>query len=225
MIQDVIPWNYVTHPPLGADVAELQAQNKNFCMITSNEIATTDFSQFKEIIIASFQPKSFYDNLFPGGVVAIEISQFTENGGIISANLADSMYVDNWFGYTFIGGLMHQYPPAIEDLVIADPNHPIIAGNLPCPGGNCGLITDNDIDNWSASSHGYFTNLPPNTNVILEDSSGNPVMIEYPFGLGRVIATLTTSEWMYNFGMTKLLANDIAYQDYLVVPPQRGILL
>ncbi len=49
-------------------------------------------------------------------------------------------------------------------------------------------------------------------------------MVEYPFGAGRVIATLTTTEWRYvgDFGSLpqnkKLLANDIAYQDVLGVP-------
>ncbi|MPM58777.1 hypothetical protein SDC9_105610 [bioreactor metagenome] len=50
-------------------------------------------------------------------------------------------------------------------------------------------------------------------------------MIEYPYGRGRVIVTFTTPEWDYYFGGRKLLANELAYQSYLVRRGSRGLLV
>jgi hypothetical protein len=85
--------------------------------------------------------------------------------------------------------------------------------------------TENDLDGWNFSSHGYFINLPEDTMEILvtpNEGGPAPVMIEYPFGAGKVIASLTTSEWRY-VGATgtankKLLANEIAYQNAIARP-------
>jgi hypothetical protein len=238
LIQDVVPWDLGL--PLGANVIELEAQGKNFCILTSDEIGSVDLSRFKEILIASGQTQTFYDNLFPGGIIHDDITTFVENGGVLSANLFDFASGPGnggiWEAYEFVGGLRHviDIDPFIEDLIIADPSHLIITGAIPCPSGNCGQIVDqgpqNDLDGWFPSSIGYFTNLPSGTTIILTDNSDRPVMIEYSFGSGVVIAILTLPEWMYTGGypgftpMKKLLANEIAYQDHLI-RPTRGIIL
>lgn len=230
LIQDNVPWcSHPTQDPLGANVTELIAQGKNFCIINSSDIGSTNLLKFDEIIISAAQTQTFYDNLFPGGLIHQAIVDFVDQGGILSANLTD--YASgpgaggNWFSYTFIGGVKHVF---MEDQnnSIADPSHPIITGILPCPSGNCGQIVDiaarNDLDSWNYSSHGYFIYLPTGTNIIITDSNDYPVMVEYPFGNGIVIATLTTTEWRYAgcFGYwpphKELLANEIAYQDYIV---------
>lgn len=238
LIQDVVPWDLGL--PLGADVIELEAQGKNFCILTSDEIGSVNLNQFKEILIASGQTQTFYDNLFPNGIIHNDITNFVRNGGILSANLYDfatgpgNMGV--WEDYEFVGGLHHVilFYPYIVNLMIKYPDHPIITGAIPCPSGNCGHIVDqgskNDLDDWNYSAVGYFTNLPSGTTIILTDNTDRPIMIEYPFGSGLVIATLTPSEWMYTDGdfglnpMKKLLANEIAYQDYQI-RPTRGIIL
>jgi hypothetical protein len=226
LIQDVVPW-FVIVPPgdEGGDVNELQAQGKNFCRIRSSEIGTTDLPAFAEILIAADQNQEFYDNLFPGGTVHQAISDYVEHGGILSANLTDfGMNLGTWVGDRFVAGVEH-VPFASNLNDIADPSHPVIADALPCPSGNCGPIVDgpgvrDDLDGWAFDSHGSFTNLPAGTQVILVDELGQPVMVEYRYHLGTVIATLTTTEWRYQGDGTgqaekKLLANEIAYQDCL----------
>jgi len=231
LIQDVVPWGFVVpsdQDPLGADVTELKAQDKNFCMIHSADIGTTDLSQFKEIIIPSDQDQGYYDNLFPGfpiGVIHQAIVKFVMDGGVLSANLADHG-IDNagtWDGKVFIGGVQHVFLLS-QDNDINDPDHPIIEDDLPCgSNGHCGPIKDagpqNDLDDWNLSSHGYFTNTCADTKVIIVDEFQNPVMIEYGYGAGRVVANLNTLEWRYYgpFGTPekKLLSNEIAYQDFI----------
>ena len=231
LIQDVVPWFDQVPPdqdPLGADVTELEAQDKAFCMITSDQIGSTDLSTFKEIIIPSDQNQSYYDNLFPGtpvGVIRKDIESWVAQGGVLSANLADVGHnFGTWAGKVFVGGVQHivRYSD-IND--INDPDHPIIEDDLPCgSNGHCGPIKDagfhTDLDGWNFSSHGYFTNTCAETKVIIVDELGNPVMIEYGFGAGRVIANLNTLEWRYYGPLgaapeKKLLSNEIAYQDFI----------
>ena len=216
------------HDPNGADVNELKARNIPFCMISSSQIGSTSLAQFSEIIIASTQNQAFYDNLFPGGSVSPNISNWVQHGGVLSANLADcaggswssiQCSSDSAFSYTFLGGVRHVVSFS-EDDNIATQSHPIITGQFGETHG--GQIVDDsclqDLDCWQHSSHGYFTNLPAGTIIILTDSNG-PVFIEYRHGDGLVIATTTSIEWRYdyfqqNFQNLKLLANEIGYQDF-----------
>ncbi len=229
VIHDSVAW-FAPDDPRGNVVTELIAQQKNWCALHSWQLAAADLAPFGEIIIPSAQNQNFYDRLFPGGMIDSNLEAWVLSGGVLLANLADHATGPgrggNWDRDLFVGGVQHRLAGA-DDVNIANATHPIITGAVPCPSGNCGAIVDEgqltDLDGWGFSTHGFFTNLPWGTTVILVDSANRPVMIEYQYGNGVVVATLTASEWMYagNFGglsrNRKLLANEIAYQDVLVV--------
>lgn len=162
----------------------------------------------------------------PNGVILASIEDFVRNGGVLSANLAWAE--SSAAGATFVGGLKYE-GSYTDNNNIVNSSHPIITAALPCFGGNCGQIIDNgyqnDLDGWDSSSHGYFTNLPAGTGVILVDGQNRPVMIEYPYGKGTVVVTFSTVEWQYGYGGRKLLANELAYQSYLVRRSSRGLLV
>ena len=229
LIQDSSPrFAASNHNPNGADVNELKAQNIPFCMISSSQIGSTKLAQFLEIVIASTQNQAFYNNLFPSGSIDPNISGWVRHGGVLSANLADcaggswsftQCSSDSSFSYTFVGGVKHVVAFS-EDNNINTPSHPIITGQF--GGTHGGRIVDNsclqDLDCWQHSSHGYLTNLPAGTTIILNESN-RPVFIEYRYGDGLVIATTTSIEWRYdyfqqNFQNLKLLANEIGYQHF-----------
>ncbi len=282
LIQDVIPWARVdlSDTDLGANVVELTVQQKPFCMIHSEDIDSTDLTQFKEIVISAAQNQAFYDNLFPSGTIHSDVEDWVDDGGILSANLADCASNEGddpegeppsfvaggvWAdleveeictnetadieSFTFVGGLKHVIEfdgtGFSEDNSIAAPTNPVITGAF--GGANGGTIVDVDpqvdIDGWFFSAHGYFTDLPVDTTVILtrpnmtDDSIQEPVMIQYPFGSGLVIASLITAEWRYIGGFLntadpgdppviihpfdpnkKILANEIGFQDALTQP-------
>jgi hypothetical protein len=249
LIEDSAPWYSGTDATvLGADAAELTAQNKQWCGINSSALAGTDLTPFKEIIIPSDQPQAFYTNLFPGGAINSALANWVSAGGILSANLADCGWqASNWSSaspcedttaansYTFVGGLTHVQEYDETNNIVASTD-PVIADGLPCPSGNCALVVNTgpytDLDDWDWSSHGYFAApLPAGSTTILTDSLGNAVFIEYPYGSGKVIATLNTVEWMYDGATSagsaseiadkKLLANEIAYQAVYTTPPQQ----
>jgi len=67
---------------------------------------------------------------------------------------------------------------------------------------------DNDsLDNWLFSAHGYFTNLPPNTQELIVNQYNEPVYIRYPIGKGQVWATMMPLE--IERGDTDLLYNEL----------------
>lgn len=218
LIQDNPSWGY------NSVTDELEAQGVNFCTISSDQIGSVNLSRFKEIIIPSAQYDNYYANIMPNGVILPSIEDFVRNGGVLSANLAWAEYSAP--SATFVGGLKYQ-ENYTDNNNITNSSHPIITATLPCFGGNCGQIIDNgyrnDLDGWYWSSHGYFTNLPTGTVVILADEQNRPVMIEYPFGKGRVVVTFSTVEWQYGHGERKLLANELAYQSYLIRRSSRGL--
>lgn len=244
LIQNNVPWFAPAgDDPLGANVTELLAQGKNFCVATAPDAvakSAAELSQFAEILISAAQTQEFYDTLFPGGTILVNLSDYVNAGGFLKANLADHASGPgaggNWDGDTFVGGVEHVFVATEDNNNIADASDRIVSDALPCPSANCGALVDTadfiDLDGWGLSSHGFFTDTPAGTTVILVDSSSRPVSIRYPFGSGLVHANLNTGEFRYVGGFDdsivpinkKLLANEIADQagDALVVEAPAG---
>ena len=192
VLQDVTPWASAPGGSSdGAIVDELTAQNKSWCLINSGQIQAIDLSQFSEIIIASAQTQTFYNNLFPGGNIDSKITAWVENGGTLLAHLADCASgpgnggtwasvscggADVNTSYTFVGGLKH-VTAFSQTNDIASASHLIITDDLPCPGQNCAPIVDagtrNDLDSWGYSSHGILVRpdgtLPVGAAVVITD--------------------------------------------------------
>lgn len=228
LIQDNVPWGAATDQhTLGANVTELVAQGTSFCLANSGAAVAMELSRYSTVVISAAQAQAFYDNLFPAGSVHPAITSFVEGGGVLVAHLADVASGPgnggNWAGDAFVGGL-RRVTAFRNNNAIADGSHSIIAGTSECPSENCAEIRDilvrQDLDNWFHSSHGYFIALPAGTTVLLtqpdatRDGEPEPIMVEYPVGQGRVIASMVTSEQRYSGDKARsltLLANELAY--------------
>ncbi len=137
---------------------------------------------------------------------------YVENGGILN------IHADDWGDFNDIPcGLSSTYNEG-DTVNISYPDHPFLT--LP------NNITDTELDNWHNSYHRYFTDWPLWADTVLsEGDSGSsyPVLLDYPWGDGRVIATGQTVEWAWSHGYSKLLENLIlavegtsTYLPYLV---------
>jgi hypothetical protein len=228
LIQEIVPWELDTDLALGANVAELIASGIGFCMAGSESVTAMDLSRFSTIVIAAAQNQAFYDNIFASGSVHPALTAFVDGGGVLVANLADvaggPAGGGSWEGEAFVGGLRRVNAFHNQNTIV-DGSHQVIVGPSECPSLNCGEIQDiqvrRDLDNWLFSSHGYFTDLPPGTSVLLTQPAPDPrnppepIMVEYPFGGGRVIASMVTAERRYSWTLSvrnlKLLANELAY--------------
>ena len=234
LLQDIVPWEEDTDLTLGANVAELIAQGIGFCMAASDAVAELDLGRFSTVVISAAQNQVFYDNVFANGSVPA-LTAFVDGGGILVANLADVALGlaggGNWGGHAFVEGL-RRVTAFRNQNSIADGSHPIVAGPSDCPSGNCGEIQDilvrQDLDNWLFSSHGYFTDLPAGTTVLLTqpdatlDGQPEPIMVEYPVGQGMVIASMVTTERRYSWNLgprnLELLANELAHAISISTP-------
>ena len=194
ILKDVDPW---FHPSNELALQELGIQ---YDIITSNALPNVNLNAYKIIIIASDQNTAFYNVLIAN---RNKIINFVSNGGILVAHLTDEgWYAGHWSDYFIPMGVMHVHSTS-NTIRIVVPNHPVVAG-----------LTEADLAGWSASTHGYLTNVPQNAIVVMTDHAYRPTYIEYTYGNGVVLATMQTIEWSWRWGgepQKNLLRNELRY--------------
>jgi GH25 family lysozyme M1 (1,4-beta-N-acetylmuramidase) len=81
------------------------------------------------------------------------------------------------------------------------------------------------MSNWDYATHGYFVNIPPTgTNVMMVTNGDLPTYIDYPYGFGRVLATLQTIEYQYAGGEGKSALQGLLYDEINnALPSVKGI--
>jgi subtilisin family serine protease/uncharacterized membrane protein len=198
VFKDVNPW--------GTQDVELflAANSIAYEVHNSFEFGSLDFSEFGMIVISGDQNQTFYDNyaahvskfedyVAAGGFLNFFASDGGWNGGALNAPLPGGM---NWSGWIY------------EDYnTILDPDHPVVEG-VPSP------------FYGSSASHGHFSNLPADAHVIAtETSGGQPTIVEYPIGLGWVIAFGQPLEISHNYGWEAgLIMENTLFWGYEFVP-------
>ncbi|MGD0533810.1 MAG: PKD domain-containing protein, partial [Methanoregula sp.] len=196
LIQDSLPWGS------NANIEVLSASGISYQTITSGNVASTDLNQYAKVIIASDQTSATYANL---AAVVPQINQYVVNGGMLEVHAADQGWNSGSWMSLLPGGVSHVVSDSDYNYIVDD-NHPVVAG-----------LSNSDFSGWNWVSHGYFTNLPEGTTVILDNADSNPTVIEYHIGAGTVLATLETIEWTKRNGYCqngKILINTINYFVY-----------
>ncbi len=132
LVQDVVPWAAASNQsPLGANVTQLECMGARFDICTADRIGVIALNQYREIVISAAQTQHFYDSLFPGGFIHFALVNWVQQGGILSANLADHASGPgaggNWDGRVFLAGVQKVFETS-NDNGIADAQHPIITG-------------------------------------------------------------------------------------------------
>ncbi|MHA2305691.1 MAG: S8 family serine peptidase, partial [Candidatus Hodarchaeales archaeon] len=191
ILQDVNPWG------LTSTMDILQMYGRTYAIITSNMFGTVDLSVYEKVIISSDQTQNFYDVL---DMYLWWLEDYVANGGTLEIHAADSGWNYGIWSGPLPGGSEFVQLYA-ENVDIIDPIHPLV--NDPW------YITDEELDWWSSSTHGYLENIGE-AQVILADGS-NPVCIEQWFGSGRIIISTQTLEWGYYFGYSPILENFVLY--------------
>ena len=209
LIKDVTPWDVK-----GNELA-LQELGKTYSVIPSANLATTDLSEYKIVMVASDQYTSTYTNLVSN---KDKLANYVQNGGVLVAHACDH----GWHSYP--GWTSSWLPLGVtkvntyqQYLSIIDSTSPIVAGTP-----NGGPVSDADLDGWYYSTHGYFTTLPADVHKIIGITGApgdKPTYIEYSHGSGTVLATMQTMEWPWKHYTTEakknLLRNEIEYAQEL----------
>jgi len=206
IIKDVDPWEFKSNEEICG------SQDLTYAVISSAELAGTDLSIFTAVVIASDQPDHFYDTVEAS---LTKFEDYVNAGGILVAHACDMGWHGGFWETSFLPGApnLGHVPKVVNDLSIVHPDHPIIDGPY-------GTETDDTIDGWDYSAHGYFTGLPELAQVIVgiaDDPTGKPTYVEWPYGEGRVLATMMPLEWVYSHNpIQPLPQNEFAY-----TPPVR----
>jgi alpha-tubulin suppressor-like RCC1 family protein len=120
------------------------------------------------------------------------LDAFVQGGGILVISLADNVNATSYRGPGVAS--VTSNIPVTNSYDLAAASHPISVG----PDGNAPSADNWTQENiqWSSGCcavRGYLPPLPAGAQVILT-SSGNPVMADYSYGLGRVIVRTTLFE-------------------------------
>jgi subtilisin family serine protease len=196
LIQDAYPWDY------NSNELALNEAGIHYTTIPSSQLAVTDLSPFCGVMYSSDQPQTYYLNL-DANIAKIE--EFVANGGTLLAHACDWGWQGGvWEGlYILPGNVQHVIVPS-DEIHILDPSHPVVTG-----------LDDAYFYGWNSSTHGYFTGLPGDANIVMEESfTHQPTYLDYGWGAGRVLATMQTVEWGYagyNLYRPEFLQNELAY--------------
>jgi len=199
LVQDVDPWDYNSN-----EIALAEA-GLSYVRIASWQLPSADLSSVGCVMYGSDQPTSYYENI---SLAVEKVSEFVASGGILVAHVCDGGWSEGyWSGLSVLPGNVQHVLEYLEDVFIADPSHPVVDG-----------LTDSYLSGWFYSSHGYFTDLPAGSRVVIQSAGGQPTYVEYGWGSGMVIVTLHTIEWGYGDGYhyqlvfrPDFLRNELAY--------------
>lgn len=193
LFKDSNPWGYTAIEDL------LLAYGISYDVYTSAHMGIVDLSPYDKVITASVQGDTFWNALEANKVW---FENYVNDGGILEMHLcAYSGSISP--GKIYPGGFVF-YHTGIEEVSIVDPTHPVL--NTP------NTITDDALDNWYYSAHGWFSAIPAGASEVLEATiNGNPVFADCIFGSGAIFATTQTVEWRAGGGYPEFLENMILY--------------
>ena len=139
-------------------------------VITSSQIAATNFGNFDIVITVGDQSSTYYNTLT---AQVAKFNTFASSGGIVLYMLGN--YAAN--SITLAGNATMVYGNSESQNLIVSGSHPIVQGlSNPLLGSNANVC--------------YLSNLPVNSRIITRTNISNvPTTVEYEVGSGLVIAT------------------------------------
>ncbi len=191
IIQDALPWE-------SAALQDVLSMNGiPFDIIGSADMGQFDLSPYGVVFISNDQPQVFYDRYMQHQAW---FETYVAGGGYLWFGAA----AWGWNGGDFTGGVLPggvTVSPVFEDFNnVVDPAHPIMIG-VPNP------------FSGTSASHTTFGNAPEGSVLASGSQSGQPTLLEYAVGAGRVLAIGQTLEFAYAFGQDgrKILENGVPY--------------
>ena len=197
LVQTALPWNS------DANTQVLSALGYAYDIVDMSNISQVDLFRYPVILIVNDQVQAFYDQ-YAAQVAAFE--NYVENGGTLVFFASSDGWAEGTLQANLPGGVSITTPWYEYNNFISNANHPIVSGQL-----SEGVsLVDSDLYS-TYCSHGYFSNLPDNADVVLRESHGYPTLIDYKLGSGRVIASTLTWEhnWKYYYAFAQKSLDDV----------------
>lgn len=196
LIKDCQPWE------TRANEIVLDGLGEAFDTIGSRAVNDIDLSRYETVIIPSSQTVTYYDRL---AAESTTFDSFVSEGGTLVAHVTDSGWpCSTQAAMSFLPRGVGKRNATADYLDRADSDHPVFDG-----------LSDNALDNWDSSTHGYLTDLPDDATVAvgINGDRSRATYAEYEHGSGKVLATMQTLEWPWNSGSgtKEVLRNELEY--------------
>lgn len=189
------------HLPWDSD-ALLQVLGANglaYDIVGADQLGETDLGAYRLVIVASDQTGSFYDALASH---ADRLAAYVRHGGFLWFSASAWGFAGGSLdGAVLPGGVTISGPVFEFYNVVTEPSHPMVQG-IPNP-----VFGD-------FASSAVFGSVPEAATVILRgQATGEPTLIEYPHGAGRVLTGSQPLEfaWMVGWELGFLLENGVPY--------------
>jgi hypothetical protein len=182
LIQDQYGWGFASH------VQILQGCAQSFDVITSGQIASTNFANYDKIITAGQQPDGFYTAIQTNSA---KFTDYMNSGGCVSFETAAYFGQANEY-ITWPGGFLSPNNGGSNSVSIVDPASCLVTG-----------VSLGELQNWNYSAHGIVANPPAGYVSCLNTNDGNPAGTcagSFPWGNGGAFVSHQPLEWAYGFG-------------------------
>jgi len=188
LIQSSLPWDST------ANTEVLDTLGYAYHSVDMNSINHDELFTYPVILIVNDQVQAFYDQ-YASQVSAFE--EYVKSGGVLVFFAASDGWAYGTLRAPLPGGVAVTTSWYMERNTVSSAQHPIVSGQL----SDGAPLTAADLYS-NYCTHGYFSNLAPDTEVILREPNGYPTLIDYNLGRGRVIASTQTWEhnWVYHTG-------------------------
>jgi len=188
------PWNYP------ADEKALSIYGIPCAVFDSTKFGSVVLSKFLKVVIAADQDQSFYLDL---DAYRWWFDDYVSNGGILEIHAADGGFNGGFAPGHLPCGLLWKRR-ASDNVLIVNNTHPIMT--MPY------VITEEELDGWDISCHGYFQKYPAYSQIIAVDEHyGGVVQLVFTYGSGLVIASGMTLEYGYESEHSRILENTLLY--------------
>ena len=196
LFQNVYPWGH------SSNEEALDMYDVPYVTLSSTDFGSANLSQYIKVIITSDQDQAFYDAM---NTSRSWFEDYVRNGGVLEIHAADL----GWHGGQWVGvlpGGLRWEAHETNYVTIVNRTHPVV--NTP------NFIRESELNWWSWSAHGYFSDYPADSCVVVVEDSGRPEYLEFRYGAGLIVASGQTLEWAYYRGYTFMLENSLLYPLY-----------
>jgi hypothetical protein len=193
ILEDTLPWD--------SDAIQqvLAANGVAYDVAGSADIPKIDLASYHAIYVGSDQSQAFYDAFFADEA---RFAAFVSGGGVLWFGAAAFGFENgNLDGAVLPGGLTIHGPTLEDQNAVEAPDHPLMAG-MPNP------------FSGTAASHVTFSDLPGGATLVASGSGGGePTLVTYDYGAGRIIAVGQTIEFGWAAGQDTglILENGVPY--------------
>ena len=187
VFRDILPWESNAFETVMASLGYTEGTgSKQYEILSSSEMATNIILPGQDlVVIMNDQDQDYYNNI---SASYERIERFLANGGAMLWEACD----EGWNTGSMASAGLSLPKGVTYTFNLDETNYNVLSGSTLMSG-----LPETLTGNYA--SHEYFTNLPSDAVVYMEDTYGHATMFEYsPFGLGSVIVTGNPLEWGYD---------------------------